>query len=1327
MDQPENTPIPPSPNPAPPGPAAAPPGPRKPLWRRAVRQLLRSLALVVALLLILFACLSALVQTQTGSRWLLGQLSQRLPLEFGEIQGNLIDGLDLGYIDYRAETVHLRIEQPSFRWRLGSLLYGALSIQSLQAAQILVELPQRKLDEDNSAPFNAWPNLRLPLRVELGKMQLQQIQLRQGDSHWAWQSLSGSLSLGTFHLRYNRLALDQGDYRLELTGQSKLDFPYDTSARLKWRVSPRAAAEDNGAAFPYAGSGQLSGDLRQLQLSASSEIPLVLNAEASTRLVDEQQALIGLPQFELSAQWQAQQLPAVWWFPNNPAPTTSAQLKASGNWLGYSAHLDGSLQLPFKGDDGQPLAPVAVSAQVEGDYRQLPQLQLQLEVPQPVPEAAQASQAIQESAPIEASAPPAQPEPDAQDQAQQPQAADSQPAPAQMLQLAGRIAWLPALDWQLQVEGQQLNLGQLLADWPSHLALKAESRGHYDYAAKQWQLALAGLNLEGSLRDLNLEARGGAELAEGQFRSQGLDLIYGANQLHLKGSLAQQLDLHWNLDAPLLGQLDTSLAGSLSSSGQLRGSLNLPQLAVEAKASNLRWRRDSLKQLNISLKPDSSATSAAATTEPAASGVVARLEALLDSNYQLQASAEQLYLGGLGVNSLALSGQGSLNRHRLEAKAKSSQLGSLALALKGSYQTEAGGQWQGQLQSLSLKVNKVPRWQLVSSQPIQLGRGQLQLAPQCFTTRSNLTAALDEEPVADDLAPPVAASSVQLVSANKAQESSIKRLPPPRLCIKGDWQSGQGGGLSASIEAVPLRQFYALFKPEVYLAGVMDGQLQLKGRSFDLADWQGKLNLTGRETELRYQFEGAGTEVYPWRDLQLDAQLAKGKLDASAQLQWQGYGLMEAQAQLDLPAQRFQSSRFQAHFTNLAPLETLLPLMNSLSGDLSADLSLTGPFSQPELLGQIRLRQGQAKVPRLGVDLKAIELQLQALKGGQVELSSSLTSGAGQLTLSGSLSDAANANWQLQGALKGENFSLLNTPQLKLDISPDLTLVANSARLNLRGSALIPWARANIKTLPESSTRVSSDVVVVDDTQSEVREQQQLQEVNVRLVLGEDVTFRGFGLSAKLNGKLNLNKENQRPLITNGYVGVTQGVYKAYGQNLKIERGRLIFQGPFENPGLDIRAQRSIDGADEDTVAGLEISGTLQRPVAKVYSVPAHSESESMLMLLSGKPAGDDSRAQAAVLLGALSGLGGDGTSIISGIASFFRVDELEIKSDSGVDQSQLMIGKYITPRLLVRYMVGLFDRLTSLGVEYQVTERLRVEAESGEKQTVDLVYKIER
>lgn len=232
---------------------------------------------------------------------------------------------------------------------------------------------------------------------------------------------------------------------------------------------------------------------------------------------------------------------------------------------------------------------------------------------------------------------------------------------------------------------------------------------------------------------------------------------------------------------------------------------------------------------------------------------------------------------------------------------------------------------------------------------------------------------------------------------------------------------------------------------------------------------------------------------------------------------------------------------------------------------------------------------------------------------------------------------------------------------------------------------------------------------------------------NVTLSLGDDVTFKGFGLNSKLTGKVNLLKEAQRQFFTSGYVSVVDGSYKAYGQTLTIDRGRLLFQGSYENPGLEIRASRIIRD-EENTKVGLDINGTLQRPKATVFSSPSVSDGEAMKMLMTGKPAGEFTKGDASLLLSAMGGLGMDsGGFVAADISQFFRLDELELKSDQGLDQSELWIGKYLTPKLLVRYVVGIFNKAFSVGMEYQLTDRLRLEAESGEAQSVDVVYKIEK
>ena len=98
--------------------------------------------------------------------------------------------------------------------------------------------------------------------------------------------------------------------------------------------------------------------------------------------------------------------------------------------------------------------------------------------------------------------------------------------------------------------------------------------------------------------------------------------------------------------------------------------------------------------------------------------------------------------------------------------------------------------------------------------------------------------------------------------------------------------------------------------------------------------------------------------------------------------------------------------------------------------------------------------------------------------------------------------------------------------------------------------------------------------------------------VAVDVKLGHDVKLAGMGLDGSIRGQLRIDQRPGRVATGTGTLNVG-GTYKAYGQNLQIESGRLLFAGTaLDNPGLDIRAVRKILGAsggqgDDTVTAGL--------------------------------------------------------------------------------------------------------------------------------------------
>ena len=203
---------------------------------------------------------------------------------------------------------------------------------------------------------------------------------------------------------------------------------------------------------------------------------------------------------------------------------------------------------------------------------------------------------------------------------------------------------------------------------------------------------------------------------------------------------------------------------------------------------------------------------------------------------------------------------------------------------------------------------------------------------------------------------------------------------------------------------------------------------------------------------------------------------------------------------------------------------------------------------------------------------------------------------------------------------------------------------------------------------------------------------------------------------------------NKQDIIGEGSLNVVEGVYKSYGQDLKIERGRVIFNGPLDNPGLDVRATRQIE--DEDLTVGITLSGTIQQPESVLFSNPSQNQSDTLSYLVTGRALSSiSSGSQSDLLMKAVTTLGvSGGETLAQNIGGKLGLDNVNIKTNNGdYKQSELALGKRLGPKLYVKYMVGLFDSLQKAAVTYEFNKRLRLEATSGaDDQSFDFIYKID-
>jgi len=142
----------------------------------------------------------------------------------------------------------------------------------------------------------------------------------------------------------------------------------------------------------------------------------------------------------------------------------------------------------------------------------------------------------------------------------------------------------------------------------------------------------------------------------------------------------------------------------------------------------------------------------------------------------------------------------------------------------------------------------------------------------------------------------------------------------------------------------------------------------------------------------------------------------------------------------------------------------------------------------------------------------------------------------------------------------------------------------------------------------------------------------------------------------------------------------------------------------------------------------VQINGTLRNMQSQLFSTPTLPDSEILSILITGKSFANTNDQEQGNLLGAVASLGiNRSQGLTNTIRSELGLDMLALNSSSNIDQSSIGLGKYLTPDIFMHYEVGLFESKSTLSLEYILTQRLRLEVESGISQSIDMTYTVEK
>lgn len=1233
-------------------------------------RLLAAFFSVLLTLMLLGAGLAGLLLLTTeGARWLADwamELEPRLTLTVeGGALGNELIVSDLGWQD---EGVEVSVEGAELAWSPGCLLTTRLCLDRIALTGVRVALEPGGA-ETESGSDSELARIELPLPVQLRLLQLNDVQVALPDMQLSLRQLQASAGFrgSTFTLNWLRA--------------NALDIAMSTPVQSEPVESEQTPLTE------------FSLDLPEIELPLDLVLRNLVLSDSSLEVDDTRFAVRELM---LSASLRGSQLEV------ERIELDTEQLVAdligsvtlAGNYP-LSAKLNTRLNLP-----DLPM-PLTIAVDADGSLQQLA-LGVDLHDPQQLHVDAEL-QLLTAGLPFDLAADWQQlvyPSVDAPLLALQEGALKIQ---GDLASYAGELKTsvageqIPEGDWYLHFVGdaehleiQELTAGLLageleasgLLQWREGVEWQASLKAHELNPGEQWpdypgriggrvdargQLDDAGLafsvnvpGLDGRVLDYPFSLSGQVDKsADDHWLIDQLRLVSGSNHLGVDGRLAERWDLRGTFELGDAAELLPELSGHGAGRFAVQGEMTEPDVVLELQAGSLQYEDYGLAAVELQLD----------------------MRRLGLEQSRLHWSMEGVQLDEQHLSEIRVELQGSRAQHELSISADGGDLGG-QIGLQGELDEQFN--WNGLLESARLALPPEQQWTLAEAVELhwQHAQRQLFLTAHCWRQQDASLCLTEDTSLGEQGDVKLALASFHLDWLSPWMPDGLAWRAPLSADLQAQWQSGEPPTVRAEVHS-------------------RSGLIALE------------------------QEEGTPLEL-PYEHIALTAALEQNTLQARLELASEqlGSGHLEAQTRL---GEELMPLRGEVGLDGLqlSPLGAFLPNMQRLEGVVSAHGRLGGDLQDPEFHGKVQLADGEVVSPQLPVSLTDIQL-VTDISGQDAQLQGSFQSGDGRAQLDGSASWGGDA-WQLVLGLKGDRLRVMYEQIADLDVSPDLSIHVQPEQVMVEGRVLVPKGKITLKELPEGAIGVSDDVVVIRRKEPLVEDETPAANwqvmLDIELALGDSVQVEGFGLTGRLAGELRMRQRPDAVPEAAGDLHIVDGRYKAYGQNLEIRQGQLLFSGPLTQPDLNVEAVRRVD----HVVAGLRVEGEPEAPQVSLFSEPGLPQEEILSYLIRGRPldsegAGSDQLlAQAALSLGIFGGQG-----FASSLASGLGVEDFEVGTAGEGDDTQVELSGYLTPDLLVRYGIGVFEPVNTLTLRYRISKSFFVEAVSGLESALDFFYQFE-
>ena len=398
--------------------------------------------------------------------------------------------------------------------------------------------------------------------------------------------------------------------------------------------------------------------------------------------------------------------------------------------------------------------------------------------------------------------------------------------------------------------------------------------------------------------------------------------------------------------------------------------------------------------------------------------------------------------------------------------------------------------------------------------------------------------------------------------------------------------------------------------------------------------------------------------------------------------------------------------------SSLRALQALAGTTAIIDGRIKLDLAGRGSLERVRLTGSVDGDALKIEAAQYGVYLKDGIVRARLADDAVTVREMSFAAGEGHFVASGVLPASADFSGS-RLTWKADKLALFNRPDTRLTLSGAGTLAMHERRVTLEGRLAADEAYFELRPVRRE---VLGDDVVVRGRERETAKAQRIPfSVDLDLDFGDRFTFVGEGFDTGLAGKVHVKTNDGGELAGTGTIRAVRGTYTAFGQRLAIERGELYFDGPLDNPGLDVFALRKNLAVE----AGVEVTGTVRVPRVQLTSNPPVPDNEKLAWLVLGHGLDSANSADAAALQAAFAALGGmGGAPFGQRIAHTFGVDDISLRAADpgrlGTGGQIVAVSKRLSDKLSLVYEQGLSVANNALKVEYALSRTVTLRAEAG-------------